>query len=99
MVVEVRGEVDTGDSSTLRDYLSEVLDKHSHRVIVDLGELTSADARALSALAAAERRAIKRGGMICLARPQEPVAKVLHDTGLDQYFLIYPTPAAAAAPP
>lgn len=98
-VVEVRGDVDAENSATLQEYLNSALQEHSHRMIVDLGGLTSVDAPGLSALAVVERRAIKLGGMMCLARPQEPVAKMLHLTGLDQYFLIYPTPEAAATRP
>lgn len=98
-IVEAEGEADAESAPTLERYLRKVLEERSHRLIVDLEKLVSIDPRGLTALAAAERRAIQLGGLICLARPRAAVMKVLHLGGLDQYFLIYPTPEAAATPP
>ena len=75
----------------LREHLIGAL-RHSGRLLIlDLGEVTSADAAGLAVLVGIRRRAAGLGVALRLAAPDPQVGALLHATGLDRVLTVHPT--------
>lgn len=90
-VVSVRGELDMKTGAWLRDELTEVIHRHTARLIIDLAGVTFCDCAGLSALLGAARRAALLDGELLLAAPNRQLRKILHITGLDTVHPPYRT--------
>ena len=85
-VLVLGGDLDVRSTAELRNALYEHLRVHGSytdgRVLVDISEVTSVDATALKVVAAASRRARRRGGSVVLRGACPAVRRMLHLTHL-----------------
>lgn len=90
-IVQVGGELDLGTAPQLLTSISELIDSGSHRVVLDLHELTFCDSAGLSALVRIRKRVEQVDGALILTRPAPIVKSVLDLTGMGELIPIYST--------
>ena len=83
-LVELAGEADVTNSDTLREALEAEVAKQPRTLIIDLSGLRFMDSSALHVILRANRAMDRQGGVLALASPREPVAKMLRLTAADQ---------------
>jgi anti-anti-sigma factor len=98
-VATISGDLDIAGVPALREQLLGVLGPHTSRMIIDLSGVTFCDASGLAVLIGVDRRAQLLGGVLRLAAPALPAARVLRLTGLDLYFRIFATLRVAIRAP
>jgi anti-sigma B factor antagonist len=91
------GEADVTNSDALRDVLDAEVAKEPRTLIIDLSGLRFMDSSALHVILRANRAMDRLGGVLSLAGPREPVAKMLRLTAADQLVPVYPTVSEASA--
>jgi anti-sigma B factor antagonist len=96
-VVTLAGEADVTNSDALREVLEAEVARQPRVLIVDLGGLRFMDSSALHVILRANRMMDRQGGVLALASPREPVAKMLRLTAADQLIPVYPTVEDATA--
>ena len=98
-VLVLAGELDVRSTGEIRTALYEHLRVHGSythgRVLIDLSDVTSIDATALKVLAAASRRARRRGGVVVLRGACPAVRRMLHLTHLVRLFELERLPIPA----
>jgi anti-sigma B factor antagonist len=98
-VATISGDLDIAGVPALREQLLGALGPHASRMIIDLSGVTFCDASGLAVLVGVGRRARLLDGVLRLAAPALPVARVLRLTGLDLHFRIFATLRAAIRGP
>lgn len=98
-IAELTGELDIASAPVLREQLLSMLRPGSSRLVIDLSEVTFADASGLAVLVSTARRARLLGGFLRLAAVSQPASQALHITGLHQNLAIFHTVEAAATAP
>jgi anti-anti-sigma factor len=89
-IVALSGALDGAAAPALREHLIGAL-RHSGRLLIlDLAEVTSADAAGLAVLIGIRRRAAGLGVTLRLAAPGSQVAALLRATGLDRALIVRP---------
>jgi anti-sigma B factor antagonist len=96
-VVRLAGALDAAAASALRERLTGLLHPGLRLLVLDLSRVSSCDSAGLAVLIGAERRARVLGIAMRLAAPSDPVAKLLHRTGLDRNLTICPDLRGALA--
>ena len=96
-LVELTGEADVTNSDALRDVLDAEAAKQPRTMIIDLSGLRFMDSSALHVVLRANRVMDRQGGVLALASPREPVAKMLRLTAADQLIPVYPSVREATA--
>ena len=96
-LVELTGEADVTNCDALRDVLDGEVAKQPPMLILDLGGLRFMDSSALHVILRANRVMDRQGGVLALASPREPVAKMLRLTAADQLIPVYASVADATA--
>ncbi|TDD87695.1 STAS domain-containing protein [Actinomadura rubrisoli] len=90
-IVALSGALNDAAAPALREHLIGAL-RHSGRLLIlDLGEVTSADTAGLAVLIGARRRAAGLGITLRLTAPNPQVAALLRGTGLDRALTVHPT--------
>jgi anti-anti-sigma factor len=98
-IAELAGELDLARAPALREQLLGLLRPGSSRLILDLSQVSFADASGLAVLVGTGRRARRLGGFQRLAAVSPQVARVLNLTGLRRHLPVFPTVQAAAGTP
>ena len=96
-LVELAGEADVTNSDALREVLDTEVAKQPRMVIIDLSGLRFMDSSALHVILRANRVLDRQGGVLALASPREPVAKMLRLTAADQLIPVYASVSDATA--
>ena len=96
-LVELTGEADVTNSDALREVLDAEVAKQPRTMIIDLSGLRFMDSSALHVILRANRVMDRQGGVLALASPREPVAKMLRLTAADQLIPVYPSVREATA--
>ncbi len=96
-VVELAGEADVTNSDALREVLEAEVAKQPRMLIIDLSGLRFMDSSALHVILRANRVMDRQGGVLALAAPREPVAKMLRLTAADQLIPVYASVSEATA--
>ncbi len=96
-LVELTGEADVTNSDALREVLDAEVAKQPRTMIIDLSGLRFMDSSALHVILRANRVMDRQGGVLALASPREPVAKMLRLTAADQLIPVYPNVREATA--
>ena len=96
-LVELTGEADVTNSDALREVLDAEVAKQPRTMIIDLSGLRFMDSSALHVILRANRVMDRQGGVLSLASPREPVAKMLRLTAADQLIPVYPSVREATA--
>ena len=96
-LVELAGEADVTNSDSLREVLDAEVATRPHTMIIDLAELRFMDSSALHVILRTNRVLDRAGGVLALARPREPVAKMLRLTAADQLIPVYSSVREATA--
>lgn len=96
-LVELAGEADVTNSDALREVLDTEVAKQPRMVIIDLSGLRFMDSSALHVILRANRALDRQGGVLALASPREPVAKMLRLTAADQLIPVYASVSEATA--
>jgi len=96
-LVELTGEADVTNSDALREVLDAEAAKQPRTMIIDLSGLRFMDSSALHVILRANRVLDRQGGVLALASPREPVAKMLRLTAADQLIPVYPSVREATA--
>jgi anti-sigma B factor antagonist len=86
-LVRCTGELDIADAARLRDDLMAAIDSPSHRVIVDLSQVTFLDASILGVLAGAAADLRAAGRSLEVINPCPGVVRLLRLTGLDEVLI------------
>lgn len=90
-IVALSGALDGAAAPALREHLIGALRRSGRLLILDLREVTSADATGLAVLVGTQRRADGLGITLRLAAPGPQVAAQLRVTALDRTFTVHPT--------
>jgi anti-sigma B factor antagonist len=96
-LVTLAGEADVTNSGALRELLDAEVAKGPRTLVIDLSELRFMDSSALHVILRANRTMDRQGGVLALAGPRDPVAKMLRLTAADQLLPVYATVAEATA--
>ena len=96
-LVEVSGEADVTNCDSLRELLDAEVAKQPRTMIIDLSGLRFMDSPALHVILRANRAMDRLGGVLALASPREPVAKMLRLTAADQLIPVYASVREATA--
>jgi anti-sigma B factor antagonist len=96
-LVGLAGEADVTNSDMLREVLEAEVAKQPRTLIIDLSGLRFMDSSALHAILRVNRTMDRQGGVLALAAPREPVAKMLRLTAADQLIPVYSSVAEATA--
>jgi anti-sigma B factor antagonist len=96
-LVEVVGEADVTSCDALREVLEAEVAKQPRTMIIDLSGLRFMDSSALHVILRANRSMDRQGGVLALASPREPVAKMLRLTAADQLIPVYASVSEATA--
>lgn len=96
-LVELSGEADVTNSDVLRELLDAEVAKRPDTMVIDLSGLRFMDSSALHAILRANRALDRTGGVLSLAGPREPVAKMLRLTAADQLIPVYASVREATA--
>ena len=96
-LVALAGEADVTNSGALRELLDAEVAKEPRTLVIDLSELRFMDSSALHVILRANRTMDRQGGVLALAGPRDPVAKMLRLTAADQLLPVYATVAEATA--
>ena len=96
-LVELVGEADVTNCASLRKVLEAEVAKLPRMLIIDLSGLRFMDSSALHVILRANRNMDREGGVLSLAGPREPVAKMLRLTAADQLIPVYATVSEATA--
>ncbi|WP_131737334.1 STAS domain-containing protein [Actinomadura roseirufa] len=89
-IIALSGKVDGAAAPALRGHLLGVLGRSGRLLILDLSEVTSADAAGLAVLVGIRRRADGLGIVVRLAAPGPQVAGLLRVTGFDRVLTVHP---------
>ena len=79
-LVALAGEADVTNSGALRELLDAEVAKEPRTLVIDLSELRFMDSSALHVILRANRTMDRQGGVLALAGPRDPVAKMLRLT-------------------
>ena len=96
-LVELVGEADVTNSDALREVLDAEVAKQPRTLIIDLSGLRFMDSSALHVILRANRAMDRDGGVVALASPRDPVAKMLRLTAADQLIPVFPSVSEAIA--
>ena len=96
-VVAVGGELDLDTAVELHDFLQEVTDAGAVQVVLDCAEVSFLDSSGLGVLMVWFKELRGRGGRLCVAAVQDPVAYVLRVSAVETVLDVYDTAAAAEA--
>jgi anti-sigma B factor antagonist len=96
-LVSLVGEADVTNAAALRDALAAEVAKRPQTLIIDLSGLRFMDSSALHVILKANRTMDREGGVLALASPREPVARMLQLTAADQLLPVYATVGEATA--
>ena len=96
-LVELVGEADVTNSDSLREVLDAEVAKQPRTLIIDLSGLRFMDSSALHVILRANRAMDREGGVVALAGPRDPVAKMLRLTAADQLIPVFPSVSEAIA--
>lgn len=96
-LVELAGEADVTNSDMLREVLEAEVAKQPRTLIIDLSGLRFMDSSALHVVLRVNRTMDRQGGVLALAAPREPVAKMLRLTAADQLIPVYTSVSEATA--
>ena len=83
-VVHVRGELDLADCPVLELALTKAEESEADRILLDLEQLTFADASALDVLRRAGHRSTANGDRLRITRGSGQVARMFRLTALDR---------------
>ena len=81
----------------LREVLEAEVAKQPRTMIIDLSGLRFMDSSALHVILKANRTMDRQGGVLALASPRDPVAKMLRLTAADQLIPVYASVSEATA--
>jgi anti-sigma B factor antagonist len=96
-LVELAGEADVSNSGQLRETLDAEVAKRPRTLVIDLSGLRFMDSSALHVILRANREMGRQGGVLSLASPRQPVAKMLRLTAADQLVPVYASVREATA--
>ena len=96
-LVELVGEADVTNSDALHEVLDAEVAKQPRTLIIDLSGLRFMDSSALHVILRANRAMDRQGGVVALASPRDPVAKMLRLTAADQLIPVFPSVSEAIA--
>ena len=96
-VVKLAGELGVDTAAELASAIEELLDRPTHRIVIDLALLGFCDSMGLSTFLDAHRRCEAEGGYLALAAPSPFMQKLLGVVGLLRHVPAYATVASACA--
>jgi anti-anti-sigma factor len=96
-LVLLDGEADVTNCNALRGVLEAEVAKQPSTLIIDLSRLRFMDSSALHVILRANRTMDRQGGVLALACPRDPVAKMLRLTAADQLLPVYASVDEATA--
>ena len=96
-VVELTGEADLNDRTSLRELLAAQSGDQQGTLVLDTSELRFMDSAILHVILAAARTMDRQGGTLSLAAPREPVRRILSLSGADQLLPVYASVAEATS--
>ena len=94
-VVRVGGELDMATGPQLQDFLQGVTTSGAVRLVLDCTDLTFMDSSGLGLLMLWFKQMQDKGGRLCVAAAQQPVALVLQLSAVDQVLDVYESVDAA----
>ena len=96
VLVHIGGELDIATASDTRDFLLSAVAECGN-LVVDVTEVTFADATGINALLAASRHAVRSGGWLRLVGPCPQMRRVLQILRISMLLPTYDTACAACA--
>ena len=96
-VFQLHGRLDVATSPLLEERLHLLAGEQNNSVVFDCAELTYVSSAGLRVFLSALRHLGAAGGGIAFASLREPVQQLFQLAGLEEFFIIEPTPELAAA--
>jgi anti-anti-sigma factor len=94
-IVHLAGEFGAGDDAAFAEAVTDLLDTHGSRIVVDLSAVPYINSAALGALVRLVAQANVQEGRVLLAAPTPFVTGVLQTTRLDKFFEVAESVEAA----
>jgi anti-anti-sigma factor len=86
LTITLEGELDLAAVPELEDAIAEALTGREPLIVLDLADLAFIDSTGLRLLLGLRGAVGERGGRLLLARVSDPVRRLLHITGLVEWF-------------
>ena len=99
VIAALSGELDIAAAPALREQLLRLLRPGAIRLVIDMSQVSYADASGLAVLVGTGRRAGLLGGFLRLAAPTPAVSSVMRITGLQRQLDVFRTVEAAITSP
>jgi anti-anti-sigma factor len=99
VIAALSGELDIAAAPALREQLLGLLRPGASRLVIDMSQVSYADASGLAVLVGTGRRAGLLGGFLRLAAPTPAVSRVIRITGLQRQLDVFRTVQAAITSP
>jgi anti-anti-sigma factor len=96
-VFRLCGRLDASTSSLLEERLRLLTSDRSNRVVIDCAELSYVSSAGLRVFLSLLRNLSSVGGGVAFASLSDPVQQLFHLAGLEEFFIIAPSPELAAA--
>lgn len=96
-VLRLTGRLDLLSAADLRQHVVQAVAEGTHRLVVDLAEVSFVDSSGLGALIAGLKAARLAGGDLRLAQPTAQTRSLLQLVGLDRALRLYATVEDALA--
>ena len=94
-IVDLAGEIDVYTSPKVKDALSELIDRGSYHLTINLEKVRYIDSTGLGVLIGGLKRVREHGGTVNLVCTNPQIKKIFDITGLVKIFGIYETEDAA----
>ena len=95
-VFRLCGRLDVATSPLLEERLRLLLAEQNKRIVFDCAELNYVSSAGLRVFLSALRHLSAEGGGVAFASLSEPVRQLFQLAGLEEFFIIEPTPESAA---
>jgi anti-sigma B factor antagonist len=96
-LIALTGEIDLYNAPEFKKRLSDIIDKGTKEVVIDLSEATFIDSTTLGVLVGAVKKLRTQGGRLSLICSNHHITSVFNITGLDRVFPIFATRDEAVA--
>ncbi len=92
VIMSITGDLVASSVEEFKSQVAKLADKKFHFILVEMSKVNFMDSSGLGACMAVHKMLSGKNGMMVLARPSEPVGKVLRLTRADQKLNIASTP-------
>ncbi|NEZ59074.1 anti-sigma factor antagonist [Leptolyngbyaceae cyanobacterium CCMR0081] len=88
-VTQLKGIVDTANSSTIKNQITDIVNTGVSTILIDCTDITFMNSAGLSTLVMLLKLSKQKGIRLCLCSIQDQVELLFNSTGMDRVFEIF----------